>query len=195
MGYEELVRHLIRTAEGKRDAILDRAREEAGAIRRLARERAADLERGSRDAVEREAARIRRDRMDRAAAEARAQGVRARAALAEAILSRLEARLARLPGEPRHAAAAKSLYREILPEIPAGNVVLRADDRTLAVLSPLAADPRIRFAPLPAEEIWGVEVSDEAGALRIRNTLASRLARARPALLAKIGERLSRPDE
>ena len=45
MGHEELIRHLIRTAEEKRDGIVSRAREEAGRIAEEAVRRAEAMER------------------------------------------------------------------------------------------------------------------------------------------------------
>jgi vacuolar-type H+-ATPase subunit E/Vma4 len=90
---------------------------------------------------------------------------------------------------------AERLYREILPEIPAGTITLCADPKALEALSPLAADPRIRCVPLPEEELGGVEISDEAGAIRIRNTLRARAENARPALMAEIRRCLAAADE
>jgi vacuolar-type H+-ATPase subunit E/Vma4 len=90
---------------------------------------------------------------------------------------------------------AEQLYREILPEIPQGNVTLSADANALEALAPLTTDPGIRRVPLPEVEIGGVEVSDEAGAVRIRNTLKTRLENARPALMMEIYRSLAGADE
>lgn len=195
MGHAELARHLIGNAEARKEEILGETREEAG--RRIARAmaQAEEEERASREMFEREAARERRLRMNRARLEANAVELRAKASLAEEILSRLRERLSRVPSGEGYPRVAELLYREILPEIPAGNVSLGADANALAALSPLLADPRIRRVPLPEEEIGGVEVSDEAGTIRIRNTLKARLENARPALLAEIHRRLFRADE
>jgi len=195
VGHEELVRHLIRTAEAKRDGILARAREEAGRLAEEALRKSEVMEREARDAAGREAERERLVRMNRARMEAGALRLRARASLADAVLTRLEERLSRLAGEARYPLVAERLYREILPEIPEGNVVLRADERAREVLEPMASDPRIRFEPLREGEIGGVEVSDEGGAFLLRNTLRSRFVKARPELMAEVSRRLPRPDE
>ena len=195
MGHEELVRHLIRTAEEKRDGILARAREEAGRLAGETLRKAEVLEREARDAAGRETERERLVRMNRARIEASAVRLRARAALSDAVLARLEERLSRLPLEARYPLVAERLYREILPEIPEGNVILRADGRAREALEPVASDPRIRFEPLQEGEIGGVEVSDEGGAFLLRNTLRSRFVKARPELLAEVSRRLPCPDE
>lgn len=186
MGREELARHLIREAERRREEVLRRAREEAE--RRIARaaSEAEAMERESREALERDAARERELRMSRARMEARAFALRTRASLVDRILGRLRDRLSAVPAEARYPGVAERLFREILPEIPEGTVTLFADARALEALGPLLADPRVRRAPLPEEEIAGVEMSDESGAIRIRNTLGTRLENALPAMMAEI---------
>jgi vacuolar-type H+-ATPase subunit E/Vma4 len=195
MGHEELARHLIGNAERRKEEILRQACEEAG--RRIARAKtqAEAMESESRKAFEREAARERDLRMSRARLEANAVELRARAAFAEDILARLRERLSQVPSEARYPRVAEQLYREILPEIPQGNVTLSADANALEALAPLTTDPGIRRVPLPEVEIGGVEVSDEAGAVRIRNTLKTRLENARPALMMEIYRSLAGADE
>lgn len=195
MGYEELVRHLIRTAETRRDGILARAREEAAKITEDARRTSETVERDVRDTTGREASLARRLRMNRVRQEANEVRLRARAAVADAVLARVEERLPLLLGEARYPAVAERLYREILPELPAGNVILRADGVTRAALEPSASAARIRFAPLPETEIGGVDASDEDGTFLVRNTLRSRFVKARPALMAELWRRLPGPDE
>jgi vacuolar-type H+-ATPase subunit E/Vma4 len=195
VGHEELIRHLIRSAEEKRDGILARAREETGRIAEEALRKSEVMEREARDAAGREAERERLVRMSRARMDARAVRLRARDSLANAVLTRLEERLSRLAVESRYPLVAERLYREILPEIPEGNVVLCADERAREVLEPMAAGPRFRFEPLREEEIAGVEVSDESGAFLLRNTLGSRFVKARPELMAEVSRRRPFPDE
>jgi vacuolar-type H+-ATPase subunit E/Vma4 len=195
MGTEDLIRHLIRTAEARRAAILADAREEAEKIAGEARRKSETVERDARDATGREAQRARERRMSRVRQEANEGRLRARAAVADAVLARVEAHLPLLIGEARYPAVAERLYREILPELPAGNVILRADEVTRAALELAASDPRIRFEPLPEEEIGGVEASDEGGAFLLRNTLRSRFVKARPVLMAELWRRLPCPDE
>ena len=195
MGYEELTRHLLRTAETRRDGILARARDEAVKITEEARKKAETVEPDVRDATAREAERVRLLRMNRARQEANEMRLRARAAVVDAVLARVEERLPLLLGEARYRAVAERLYREILPEFPEGNVILRADGVTRAALARSASEARIRFEPLPETEIGGVEASDEDGTFLVRNTLRSRFVKARPALMVELWRRLPGPDE
>ncbi|HLN79502.1 MAG TPA: V-type ATP synthase subunit E family protein, partial [Candidatus Bathyarchaeia archaeon] len=177
VGYEELIRHLIRTAETRRDGILARAREEAAKITEEARKNAETVERDGREATDREADRARDRSMNRARQEANEVRQRARAGVVDAVLARVEERLPLLLGDTHYPAVAERLYREILPEFPAGNVILRADGVTRAALERSAADARIRFGPLPEAEIGGVDASDEDGTFLVRNTLRSRFVK------------------
>jgi len=195
VGYEELTRHLLRTAETRRDGILARARDEAVKITEEARKKAETVEPDVRDAAAREAERVRLLRMNRARQEANEMRLRARAAVADAVLARVEERLPLLLGEARYRAVAERLYREILPEFPEGNVILRADGVTRAALARSDSEARIRFEPLPETEIGGVEASDEDGTFLVRNTLRSRFVKARPALMVELWRRLPGPDE
>jgi vacuolar-type H+-ATPase subunit E/Vma4 len=190
MGHEVLVRHLIGDADRRKQEILGKAREEAENRIERAREQADAMEREYREALKREVARERDLRMSRARTEAVAMELRAQAVLAEGVLSLLEDRLSRLPDDAGYPEVAERLYREILPELPPGNIVLRADAKAREALESLTAGTRIRLAPLPEEELCGVEASDEEGRIRIRNTLRGRLRNARPELLAEIRRRL-----
>lgn len=195
MGYDELTRHLIRTAETRRDGILARARDEAVKITEEARKKSETVEPDLRDATGREAERARLLRMNRARQEANEAWLRARAGVVNAILDRVEELLPLLLGEARYPAVAERLYREILPEFPAGNVILRADGVARVALERSISDARIRFEPLPETEIGGVEASDEDGTFLVRNTLRSRFVKARPALMVELWKRLPGPDE
>lgn len=195
MGYEELTRHLLRTAETRRDGILARARDEAAKIMEDALRKSEPVEPDVRDATAREAERTRERSMNRARQEGNEAWLRARAGIVDAVLARVEERLPLLLGEARYPAVAERLYREILPEFPEGNVILRADGVTRSALARSASDASIRFEPLPETEIGGVEASDEDGTFLVRNTLRSRFAKARPALMVELWRRLPGPDE
>ena len=195
MGYEELTRHLIRTAETRRDGILARAREEAARTTEAARMKSDTVEPDIPDATAREAERARLLRMNRARQEANEAWLRARAGVVDAVLARVEERLQLLLGETRYPAVAERLYREILPEFPEGNVILRVDGVTRSVVERSVSDSSIRFEPLPEKEIGGVEASDEDGTFFVRNTLRSRFVKARPALMVELWRRLPGPDE
>jgi len=195
VGYAELIRHLIRSAETRRDGILARAREEAAKIGEDARRKTETVDRDARESTAAKASLDRDRRMNRVRQEANEARLRARAAIADAVLARVEERLPLLLGEARYPAVAERLYREILPELPAGNVVVRADGVARAALERSAYAARIRFEPLPETEIGGVEASDEDGTFLVRNTLRSRFVKARPALMVEVWRRLPCPDE
>lgn len=195
MGYEELTRHLIRTAETRRDGILARAREEAARTTEAARMKSETVVPDVPDVTAREAERARDRSMNRARQEANEAWLRARAGVVDAVLARVEERLKLLLGEARYPAVAERLYREILPEFPEGNVILRVDGITRSVIERSASDSSIRFEPLPEKEIGGVEASDEDGTFLVRNTLRSRFVKARPALMVELWRRLPGPDE
>ena len=195
MGYEELTQHLIRTAETRRDGILARAREEAARTTEAARMKSETVVPDVPDVTAREAERARDRSMNRARQEANEAWLRARAGVVDAVLARVEERLKLLIGETRYPAVAERLYREILPEFPEGNVILRVDGVTRSVVERSASDASIRFEPLPEKEIGGVEASDEDGTFLVRNTLRSRFVKARPALMVELWRRLPGPDE
>ena len=195
MGYEELIRHLVRTAETRRDGILARSRDEAAKIMEDALRKSEPVELDVRDATAREAERDRERSMNRARQEGNEAWLRARAGIVDAVLSRVEERLPLLLGEARYPAVAERLYREILPEFPEGNVILRVDGVTRTALERSASEARIRFEPLPEMEIGGVEASDEGGTFLVRNTLRSRFVKARPELMVELWRRLPGPDE
>ena len=195
MGHEDLVRHLIRGAEVRKEEILGRARGEAARLRASALARAGELERESGEALARDVEREHRVRWNRARLAVRAMRFRARAALAAEIVARLEERISLFPRDAGYPRVAARLYGEIRPELPEGNVVLRGDETTLAVLRSLAPEPRFRFEALPAGELGGVEASSAGGGLRLRNTLRSRLAKAMPEILTEIGRSLGGHDE
>ncbi len=195
MGHDELARRLIGDAEIRREEILGRAREEAMRLRADALARAGEMERESREALARDAARERRLAWNRARIEVRARRFRARAALAAEIVARLEERLSRVAENGAYPRVAACLLEEIRPELPEGEVVLRGDPAALPVLRSLATGPRFRFEPLAEGDLGGVEASSPDGALVLRNTLRSRLAKAMPDLLAEIDRLLGASDE
>lgn len=194
MGDESLASHLIGNAETRRDALLAAARDDAG---RLVAQASAEADRLAAEAVEtlaRDAARERSLRLGSARNEARRIVARARATLVEAILARVAERIALVPGSARYPEVAERLCREILPELPGERCVVSADPATAEAFRRLAPEAACRFEPLPPDAIGGIELSDEEGAFRARNTLASRFRKARPTLVESIGLTLGAPD-
>lgn len=193
MGYEELIQDLLRETEAKKEEIAHRGREEASRLIAEAMEQSEHMGRQFEDTLAREVNRERLTRMNRIQMEGRAILLQARASLVEEVFTRLENRLRRLPQEKHYPRLVEQLYQEILPELPAGNVTIRADAKAMTVLKSLVRDRQATFEPLPEEEIGGLEISDRAEALRVRNTLKTRLLKARPQLMIEIHRWLSNP--
>jgi len=193
MGYEELIRDLIREAEAKKEEIAHRGREEARRLIAEAMEQSERMERQFEDTLAREVNRERLTRMNRIQMEGRAVLFQARVSLMEEIFTRLEDRLRRLPQEKHYPRLVEQLYQEILPELPEGNVTIRADAKAMTVLKSLVRGRQAKFEPLPEEEIGGVEISDGAETLRVQNTLKARLLKARPQVMVEINRWLSNP--
>lgn len=191
MGYEELIRDLVREAEAKKEEIARRGREEARNIIAEAMEQVGRMERQFQDTLDREVNRERLIRMNRIQMEARAILLQARVSFVEEVFTRLEDRLRHLPQEKHYPRLVEQLYQEILPELPEGNVTIRADAKAMAVLKSLVRGRQVKFEPLPEEEIGGVEISDGAETLRVRNTLKARLLKARPQVMVEINRWLS----
>jgi vacuolar-type H+-ATPase subunit E/Vma4 len=194
VGDESLASHLIGKAGARRDALLAAARDEARSRLARARAEADAMAAEAAGALAREAGRRRALRIGAARAEARRIVALARASLVEAILSRVSERIARIPGSARYPEIAERLCREILPELPAACGVVRADPPTADAFRRLAPDAPCRIEPLPPEALGGIELSDEEDTFRVRNTLASRLRKARPTLVESVGLTLGAPD-
>ena len=191
MGHEALIQHLIRNAESKREEILRRGREEGARLIAEAEEEGRRRARASEKAAAREIGRERRVRMNRIERERRRLLLRAGSSMAEDILARLEERLRRLPQEENYPGLVERLYLEVHPEIPEGDLTIRADTNAQAALRRRLEGRPVRFEPLPEGEIGGLEVSDAAGTVFIRNTLKSRFLKGRPELIVEINRALS----
>ncbi len=193
MGYEGLIQDLIRSAEAKSEEILSRGREEASRLTTEAMEQAERMAQQFEDTLAKEVHRERLTRMNRIQIGVKATLLQARVSFMEEVFTRLEDRLRLLPHEKDYPQRVEQLYQEILPELPEGNVTLRADAKALTVLKSLVRDRRFRFELLPEEELGGIEASDEAGTFRVRNTLKARFLKARPQLMVEINRWLSSP--
>jgi len=106
VGYEELTRHLLRTAETRRDGILARARDEGREDHGRGPEESGDRRAGRpgrRGPGRRRGCRLLR--MTRARQKANEMRLRARAAVADAVLAGWKERLPLLLGEARYRAS------------------------------------------------------------------------------------------
>lgn len=194
MGYEELIRDLIREGEAEAGAVLERAREEAARMEAEALKGAEEGARKALESLERDLVRERDIHLDRARAQARAVLLQARAGLAEEAIRRTEDRVRSLGRRKEYPSILRALFEEIRPELPGGPIRVRSDAGGLSVLKAAVKEKQARFEPLGDEEIGGVEIGDPEDSIRIRNTWKSRLSKARPRLLVEIKRWLDEHD-
>lgn len=193
MGYEELIKELIRNAEAKAGGILTQGREKAEQVIAKALEETKRMEREFHESLTRDVDDERRIRMNRARMEARAVLLQARASFIGDVFTQLEDQLRSLPQEKHYPYLVEKLYGEVLPELPEGPLIARGDKEALSVLTSLLRDRPVRCESLPEEELGGLEIEDESGTVRLRNTLKARLIKARPRLMVEINRMISTP--
>ncbi|HEY4484943.1 MAG TPA: V-type ATP synthase subunit E [Nitrospiria bacterium] len=194
MGYDELMRDLLREAESRAEGIVSLAREEARRAIAAALEQAEQSTGRFEENESREAERARRIQMNRVRGEERAIRMAAEAALADKVFALLEKRLRVLGSKADYAALFGRLFEEMRPDLPEADLIVYADEKVRPRLKERLRGREVRFEPLPEEEWGGVEVSDAARSVRIRNTFRGRLAKSRPQLLVEIHKWMSGHD-
>ncbi|MBI3597566.1 MAG: hypothetical protein HY203_10475 [Nitrospirae bacterium] len=188
MGYEELIGDLQRGTELKKEAVLTAAREEARRIIADAMQQCDRLEQELQDSISRDLEREKTRSLNRARREARTLLAQTRAELMRQVFDRLEQRLKGVSSEKPYPVVLERLLNETRPEWPQGEIVIRADSKTLPLLKSLVGNGAFRFEPMEGtgeDPYGGVELSDREGRVVIRNTLRSRLSKARPDLLVE----------
>ncbi len=188
MGYETLIQDLIQSAQSRKEEILNRGRKEAEQIVSSATQKAERMEHEFQKILAHEVDQEKRSWKNRTQIEARSILLKSRVSLIDEILTHLKARLRSLTEDKDYPKAIKHLYQEILPELPKGDITIRADKKGAATLKTIVKDRSVRFEPLPEEELGGIEISDETGKLRILNTFNARLSKMRPQLLVEINQ-------
>jgi len=195
MGYEELIRDLQREAGLRRESVLAAAREEARRIIEDASQQCDRLEKEFQYAMARDLERERTRMLNRAQQEARMLRARVRSELVREVFARLEETLKAVASGERYPSVLAMLLKEALPEGPEGEIVIRADAGTRALLQPLLKGRAARFEPIETtgsgeDPYGGFELSDREGTIVIRNTFRSRLEKARPNLLVELNRLL-----
>ena len=194
MGYDELMRDLLREAESRAEGIVSLAREEARRAIAAALEQAEQSTGRFEENESREAERARRIQMNRVLGEERAIRMAAEAALGDKVFALLEKRLRALGSQADYAALVGRLFEEMRSDLPEADLIVYADEKVRPRLKERLRGREVRFEPLPEEEWGGVEVSDAARSVRIRNTFRGRLAKSRPQLLVEIHKWMSGHD-
>lgn len=189
--FNALITTLYEEGDRKKDEILRHAREEASRIVNDARLR---MEQANSRSLE-----VFRQQMDDRAAR-RLNSARREArrlveeAIAQVIRQTLDAvlmHLERVRSTADYKGIVESLLAEVLPEFD-GETVVMADLPETALLRGIADSHRygnIRFEEVP-EMGGGLEARSVDGRIMVRNTFASRAARAREQLVEEIGKRM-----
>ncbi|HUK56230.1 MAG TPA: V-type ATP synthase subunit E [Nitrospiria bacterium] len=188
MGYEELIGDLRRGTELKKEGALTAAREQARQIIEDAMRQCDRLEREFQDSIARDLDQERTRLLNRARREARLEWARVRSDLMREVFGRLEEKLKAVASEKRYPMVLERLLSETRPEWPEGEIVIRADSKTLPLLKSLVGNGAFRFEPMAGtgeDPYGGFELSDGEYRVVIRNTLRSRLLKARSDLLVE----------
>ncbi len=195
MGYEELIRDLEREAGRKKEAVLTAAREEARQIIADAMQQCDRLEQEFQDTIARDLEHERVRLLNRAQREARMKLAEVKSELVRLVFARLEEKLKAVASGERYPSVLERLVNETRPEWPPGEIILRADSKTLPLLKPLIESRASRYEPMEGtvgreDPCGGFELSDPVGRVTIRNTFRSRLDKARPDLLVEMNRLL-----
>jgi vacuolar-type H+-ATPase subunit E/Vma4 len=195
MGYEELIRDLEREAGRKKEAVLTAAREEARQIIADAMRQCDRLEQEFQDTIARDLEHERVRLLNRAQREARMKLAEVKSELVRLVFARLEEKLKAVASGERYPSVLERLVNETRPEWPPGEIILRADSKTLPLLKPLIESRASRYEPMEGtvgreDPCGGFELSDPVGRVTIRNTFRSRLDKARPDLLVEMNRLL-----
>jgi len=185
----ELIQLLEREAEAERERILAEARERADRIRNEAEAQATALVEAQRRRIasEVEAARVRAQ----SAATLRATSLilEAKDEQIDRVFELAQTELERISHDPtRYPAILRRLLQEAVEGFE-GRVVVECAESDVAAVGAIARELGIEADVRPSPDVWGgVRVRSEDGRFVVENTLTSRLARARQALLSEVAE-------
>jgi len=185
----ELIQLLEREAEAERERILAEARERADRIRNEAEAQATALVEAQRRRIasEVEAARVRAQ----SAATLRATSLilEAKDEQIDRVFELAQTELERISHDPtRYPAILRRLLQEAVEGFE-GRVVVECAESDVAAVEAIARELGIEADVRPSPDVGGgVRVRSEDGRFVVENTLTSRLARARQALLSEVAE-------
>lgn len=187
----ELITLLEREAEAERERILAEARERAARIVEEARAEAEAFLEAQRRRIEAEleAARIRAQ--GTAALRAASLVLQAKDEEIDRVFERAKEKLEQIPEDPaRYAAILRHLVREAVEGF-GGRVVVECAASDVPAVEAAIRELGIDAEVHPASDVrGGVRVRSEDGRFVVENTLASRLERAREALLPEVADLL-----
>jgi vacuolar-type H+-ATPase subunit E/Vma4 len=185
MGYETLIGTLLREAKDRREAVLARAREEAG---RMLAEAAAAADAEASAALERlhaEMAAHRQRTRNRTRQAARRLRLQTQYALIEEAISRAIRNL-----RDRTPSYLPPLLEELFEQdaCRAGECRVLLHERDLPLLRPLLEHRGVPYEAVTREDLLGgAEIHTGDGTLILKNTLATRLEKARSEVLQDLG--------
>lgn len=188
MAYETLIAALLEEGEEKCRTVLRQAQAEANRLLDEARQAAAALGLETESRLLREAARRRAEVLGRATLAARQLVLQAKQEALEAAWKRATEHAAALP-DPARAQVLRALLDELLAVAPPGPlraIIHPVDQRTLA---PMLTEKNIPFEAQDRDDLaLGIELHADGAILR--SSVATRLAKAKPALLMELNRLL-----
>lgn len=188
MSYKALIDALLEEGTTKSRAILDKTRTEADRIISDASAAADALAREAEREVLHEAARHRKEILGRAALAARHALLQAKHEVLEAVWRRVIEISSAMAGSTR-AQALRALLDELLAAAPAGSVKVVIDEREQRHLEPYLKQRGISFERQNRDDLL-LGVESEGGGARLRSSLMSRLAKAKPDLIVELNRLL-----
>lgn len=188
MSYTALIDALLEEGTTKSRAILDKARTEADRIVSDASAAADALAREAEREVLHEAARHRNEILGRAALAARHALLQAKHEVLEAVWRRVIETSSAMTGSTR-VQVLRTLLDELLAATPAGSVKVVIDEREQRHLEPYLQQRGIAFERQNRDDLL-LGVESEGGGARLRSSLMSRLAKAKPDLIVELNRLL-----
>lgn len=190
MPYETLIAALLEEGDAKCTAIVRQARAEADRLINEAATAAETLEREADLHVRQQGARRRVEMLNRAALSERQILLQAKHEMLEAVWRRGTERALALTG-PARARVLRALLDELLTSAPPGPLKVVIDGREQAFLAPYLQEHGLPFeAERQDDLLLGVEL--DCGGERLRSSVASRLAKAKPELTIELNRLLFR---
>jgi vacuolar-type H+-ATPase subunit E/Vma4 len=191
MPYETLIAALLQEGDAKCKAILRKAQAEADHLIAEANMAAAALEREADAQVRREAAKQRIAVLGRATLAGRRILLETKHEVLEAVWRRVSERASALTGSER-AGVLRALLDELLAVVPQGPLKAVIEGRERSHLEGLLVERKIPFERRRREDLL-LGIALEAGGELLRNSLASRLAKAKPDLVIELNRLLFAP--
>lgn len=190
MPYESLITTLLEEGATRRRAIVDKARAEAERILADAAATADALAREVESQINQEVAQRRAVILDRASLSVRHILLQAKHEVLDAVWRRAAEVATSLPKTVR-TQLMQAILEELLAHAPAGPLTARIDEREAEYIEPILRERGVAVERRHCDDLLlGAEV--EASGERLRSSLVSRLAKARPELLVELNRMLFR---